>query len=181
MQYTTRYETPLGRVLLAADETGLTGLWFDGAKYYAAGLNPQHEEKEVPVFETTRRWLALYFSGQEPDHLPPVHLIGSPFQRRVWEIMLEIPYGQTIDYKVLEKIAKGEQYLRERFFGNVRLRLHGNVVRLEVDAARLFQVIEEREELVKHIKELGFDYVTLDLEGFRSGSMDIHVAAHRNS
>lgn len=92
-----------------------------------------------------------------------------------------IPYGQTIDYKVLEKIAKGEQYLRERFFGNVRLRLHGNVVRLEVDAARLFQVIEEREELVKHIKELGFDYVTLDLEGFRSGSMDIHVAAHRNS
>lgn len=92
-----------------------------------------------------------------------------------------IPYGQTIDYKVLEKIAKGEQYLRERFFGNIRLRLHGNVVRLEVDAARLFQVIEEREELVKHIKELGFDYVTLDLEGFRSGSMDIHVAAHRNS
>ena len=92
-----------------------------------------------------------------------------------------IPYGQTMDYKVLEKIAKGEQYLRERFFGNVRLRLHGNVVRLEVDAARLFQVIEEREELVKHIKELGFDYVTLDLEGFRSGSMDIHVAAHRNS
>ncbi len=101
MQYTTRYETPLGRVLLAADETGLTGLWFDGAKYYAAGLNPQHEEKEVPVFETTRRWLALYFSGQEPDHLPPVHLIGSPFQRRVWEIMLEIPYGQTMTYKEL--------------------------------------------------------------------------------
>ena len=92
-----------------------------------------------------------------------------------------IPYGQTIDYKVLEKIATGEHYLRERFFGNVRLRLHGTVVRLEVDAARLFQVIEEREELVKHIKELGFDYVTLDLEGFRSGSMDIHVAAHRNS
>lgn len=101
MQYTTRYETPLGRVLLAADETGLTGLWFDGAKYYAAGLNPQHEEKEVPVFETTRRWLALYFSGQKPDHLPPVHLIGSPFQRRVWEIMLEIPYGQTMTYKEL--------------------------------------------------------------------------------
>ena len=48
MQYTTKYETPLGSVLLAADETGLTGLWFDGAGYYAAGLAARHEEKEVP-------------------------------------------------------------------------------------------------------------------------------------
>lgn len=92
-----------------------------------------------------------------------------------------IPYGQTIDYKVLEQMAKGEEYLRQRIPGNIRLRLHGNVVRLEVDAARLFQVIEDREELVKYIKNLGFDYVTLDLEGFRSGSMDIHVAACRKS
>lgn len=107
MQYTTKYQTPLGSVLLAADEIGLTGLWFDGARYYAAGLDPQQKEKEVSVFEMTRRWLALYFSGQKPDHLPPVHLIGSPFQRRVWEIMSGIPYGQTMTYKELAaRIAK---------------------------------------------------------------------------
>lgn len=87
-----------------------------------------------------------------------------------------IPYGQTIDYQVLKQIAKGEEYLRERIPGNIRLRLHGNVARLEVDGARLFQVLEMREELAGYIKGLGFDYVTLDLEGFRSGSMDIHVA-----
>lgn len=98
MQYTRKCQTPLGDVLLAADALGLTGLWFDGARYYGAGLDPQHEEKEIPVFEMVERWLALYFSGRQPDFLPPVHLIGSPFRRRVWELMLQIPYGQTMTY-----------------------------------------------------------------------------------
>lgn len=107
MQYTTKYETPLGSVLLAADEEGLTGLWFDGARYYAAGLFLEHEEKETPVFETARAWLDLYFSGKKPDFLPPLHMIGSPFRIRVWEIMLQIPYGETMTYKELAKqIAK---------------------------------------------------------------------------
>ena len=63
MKYTTSYQTPLGQILLAADETGLTGLWFEGAKHYAAGLDPKHEEKELPVFGTTRKWLDLSAAG----------------------------------------------------------------------------------------------------------------------
>lgn len=107
MQYTARYETPLGRVLLAADETGLTGLWFDGAKYYAAGLAPQHVEKEAPAFGMTREWLACYFSGQKPDFLPPLHMTGSSFRIRVWELLLQIPYGQTMSYgELATQIAK---------------------------------------------------------------------------
>ena len=50
MQYTTTYQTPMGEMLLAADETGLTGLWFDEGRYFAEGLNEEHEEKELPVF-----------------------------------------------------------------------------------------------------------------------------------
>lgn len=98
MQYTTSYQTPLGQVLLAADETGLTGLWFEGAKHYGAGFDPEHEEKEMPVFDAVRKWLKMYFDGQEPDFLPPIHMIGSPFRIRIWEHLLLIPYGQTMTY-----------------------------------------------------------------------------------
>ena len=59
MQYTTSYQTPLGQVLLAADETGLTGLWFEGAKHYGAGLDPENEEKEMPVFVAVRKRLTM--------------------------------------------------------------------------------------------------------------------------
>lgn len=109
MQYTTSYQTPLGRILLAADETGLTGLWFEGAKHYAAGLDPKHEEKELPVFGTTRKWLDLYFAGQQPDFLPPVRMIGSSFRVRIWEILLQIPYGQTMTYGELAGVIAKEK------------------------------------------------------------------------
>lgn len=84
-----------------------------------------------------------------------------------------IPYGQQLDYEVLEGLARGEAYLREQISGNIRLRLHGNVVRLEVDLTELSCVLDRRKEIVRYLKGLGFDYLTLDLEGFRSGSMDI--------
>ena len=98
MQYTSHYRSVLGDILLAADETGLTGLWFEGQKYYALSLDKQHEERELPVFETAKRWLDMYFSGREPDLAVPLHLIGTEFQREVWEILLKIPYGQTVTY-----------------------------------------------------------------------------------
>ena len=64
MQYTTTYQSPLGEILLAADEIGLTGLWFEGEKFYAEGLDPVNEEKDIPVFDDVKRWLDNYFSGQ---------------------------------------------------------------------------------------------------------------------
>ncbi|MCM1124534.1 MAG: methylated-DNA--[protein]-cysteine S-methyltransferase [Eubacterium sp.] len=103
MQYTNRYESPLGRITLAADETGLTGLWFAGQKYYALHLDREHEEKDLPVFAQAKKWLDLYFVGKEPDFWPPLHLIGSAFQREVWELLCQIPYGQTTTYGALAK------------------------------------------------------------------------------
>ena len=65
MQYTARYRSPMGEILLAADGTGLTGLWFEGAKYYAGGLDPEHEERELPYGETvTYGELAQAVAGQ---------------------------------------------------------------------------------------------------------------------
>ena len=98
MQYINRYESPLGGILLAADGIGLTGLWFEGQKYYARTLDEKHEEKDLEVFRETRRWLDIYFSGQEPDFMPDIHLTGTQFQVRVWELLRQIPYGQTVTY-----------------------------------------------------------------------------------
>lgn len=84
-----------------------------------------------------------------------------------------LPYNTPIDYDVMQQIEKGEGYLRELLGGNVRLRLHGNVVRIEVDKVSFGKLLEHEEEIVQNLKNLGFIYITMDLEGFRSGSMDI--------
>ena len=103
MQYTTFYESPIGRMLLAADDTGLTGLWFEGQKYFARCLGRETEEKELPVFAEAKHWLDIYFSGKEPDFTPPLHFTGTDFQKEVWEILWAIPYGQTMTYGGIER------------------------------------------------------------------------------
>ena len=107
MHYTTFYESPIGRMLLAADDTGLTGLWFEGQKYFARCLDRENEEKELPVFAEAKRWLDIYFSGKEPDFTPPLHFTGTDFQKEVWEILCAIPYGQTMTYgAIADQLAK---------------------------------------------------------------------------
>lgn len=98
MQYTMHYDSPLGGILLAADDIGLTGLWFDGEKYFALSLGKEHEEKETPILKEAAHWLDIYFTGKEPDFMPPIHMLGTPFQKAVWDILLRIPYGRTTTY-----------------------------------------------------------------------------------
>ncbi len=103
MIYTSKYTSPLGGILLAADEVGLRGLWFDGQKYFARDLLDERTERETPVLSEAKRWLDLYFGGQEPDFLPPLHPVGTPFRQAVWEILLRIPYGKTVTYGEISK------------------------------------------------------------------------------
>ena len=103
MQYISYYHSPLGKLLLAADQTGITGAWFEDQKYYAHGLDAEHTEKDTPVLEDTKRWLDLYFSGKEPDFMPPLHPSGTPFQMEVWDILRQIPYGTTMTYGAIAK------------------------------------------------------------------------------
>ena len=107
MTYTKRYMSPLGMILLAADDAGLTGLWFEGSKYFAAELPKAHIEQDTPVLLETIQWLDVYFSGKEPDFTPPLHLIGSDFRQAVWNILLSIPYGRTMTYgQIAKQLAK---------------------------------------------------------------------------
>lgn len=103
MTYTYNYSSPLGEILLAANDNGLTGLWFYGAKYFAADLEDARTEKLTPVLRQTLRWLDIYFSGSEPDFMPPLELHGSDFRRRVWAELEKIPYGETVTYGEIAK------------------------------------------------------------------------------
>ena len=99
------YDSPLGRIRMAADEIGLTGLWFEGSKYDR--LPNEYLEQETEILLEGKRWLDQYFCVQKPDFLPPLHPKGSAFQMTVWDILLRIPYGKTISYgKIAQKIAE---------------------------------------------------------------------------
>lgn len=104
MHYTNEYLSPIGAITIASNGTELTGLWFHGQKYFADTLGGEHEEKNLPVFDITRRWLDLYFSGMAPNFVPPLKLCASPFRMQVWEILRGIPYGQTVTYGEIARI-----------------------------------------------------------------------------
>ena len=114
MRYTHHCRSPLGDILLAADDTGLTGLWFmENQKYRGLGLRADAVECDLPVFDDTERWLDIYFSGRDPGFTPQLHLVGSPFRNRVGEIMLEIPYGGTTTYGEIARRIAGERGIRQ--------------------------------------------------------------------
>lgn len=98
MQYIYHYKSPLGGITMASDGTSLTGLWFDGQKYFAEGLAETAAAQNLPVFDETVRWLDIYFGGRRPDFTPPLNLEGTAFRKEVWQLLLQIPYGQTTTY-----------------------------------------------------------------------------------
>ncbi len=98
MTYIALYDSPLGGITLASNGDSITGLWFDGQKYFGAGLPEVCEKRLLPVFQDTKRWLDQYFAGKEPDFTLPLSLKTTPFRKAVWEILLTIPYGQTMTY-----------------------------------------------------------------------------------
>ncbi len=83
-----------------------------------------------------------------------------------------IPYGETFDYALLRRIEEGEKGLRAIFTGNIRLRVHRDTARIELDPDQMEKAVRRREEICGMLNSLGFRYITLDLAGFCSGSMD---------
>ena len=106
MVYTNQYESPLGTITLACDDEAVIGLWFNGQKYFGSVLPNEIEVKRHPILEDAKRWLDIYFSGHQPDFLPPLRYGLTSFRKKVCDIMLTIPYGQTMTYgEIAAKLA----------------------------------------------------------------------------
>ena len=117
MRYTWHYESPLGGMTMASDGSALTGLWFDGQKYYPEGIvlkDPDEPDKGLPtgairIFQETERWLSRYFAGGNPDFEVPLAPQGTDFQMAVWKLLRAIPYGETRTYgQLAEQLAQKE-------------------------------------------------------------------------
>ncbi len=95
MTYSANYKSPLGNILLTADDEGMTTLGFSEKR--------NDVSLDHPILREATRWLDLYFSGKDPGFAPPLHLLGTPFQREVWRLLLDIPYGRTTTYGALAR------------------------------------------------------------------------------
>lgn len=84
-------------------------------------------------------------------------------------------YGTELTYEKMQSVEKGEEYVKTLGFYNVRIRVHEDIARIEVDSDDIIKLLEHREDIVSYLKNLGYGYVTVDLEGFRSGSMDYKI------
>ncbi len=105
MMYLNKYDSPLGMITMVSDGTALTGLWFEGQKYFMASCTEAIEKKDLPVFAEVKLWLDQYFSGQIPGFLPPLRPKGTAFQLTVWDLLMKIPYGETVTYKEIAERA----------------------------------------------------------------------------
>lgn len=113
MNFIDHYHSPLGDLLTVADETGLIGLWFKGEKDFAHSLSADPAERQTPILLETRRWLDIYFSGKDPGFLPPLQFKGSSFQKAIWKLLLQIPYGHTTTYGEIGRKFAEKQGIRK--------------------------------------------------------------------
>lgn len=85
------------------------------------------------------------------------------------------PYGAELTYEKMAQVEKGEAFLKEIGLHNVRVRVHDKLARIEIDESTFGEFLRHKKEITDYLKSLGFVYITLDLEGFRSGSMDVDI------
>ena len=109
MIYTTHYDSPMGDIMLAARDNSLIGLWIDGQKYYLGNIKEDIAfGDDVEVHIKAKDWLDRYFGGGKPSISGlPLAPEGSDFAKSVWDILREIPYGETTTYgAIANRIAK---------------------------------------------------------------------------
>ena len=109
MDWTRYYDSPLGLLVLESDGEALTGVRFVDREPSSGASGAWG--RALPVFDAAVRWLDIYFSGSDPGFTPPLNMRTTPFRKRVWELMLKIPYGETATYGDLARVIAGERGL----------------------------------------------------------------------
>lgn len=111
MQTRAFYSSPLGKIILTAQDNALTGLYFDGQKYLP-NISAFVKNNQLAIFSQTAQWLDIYFQGKNPHFTPPLLMTASDFRQRVWQMLMEVPFGKTISYKeIAQKIAHQQNRL----------------------------------------------------------------------
>lgn len=108
--YIYNWKSPLGDMVLCSDGTNLTGLWFKEQNHFGSTIAADPLTADLPVFQDTVFWLESYFRGEKPAADIPIRLIGTPFQQTVWNLLLEIPYGETATYGAIAKRIEAKQH-----------------------------------------------------------------------
>ena len=100
MIYTTYYNSPIGKILLASKDSKLIGLWIKRQKYYLSNLKEEIcENNNDELLNKTKKWLDRYFNNKRPKiNELELNPIGSQFRKSVWKILCKIPYGNVITY-----------------------------------------------------------------------------------
>ena len=111
INYKSRYNSPIGNITLASDGKNLTGLWFEGQKYFGYTVNVKMaENNKLEIFKNTKNWLDRYFTGKRPKISElPLAPTGSDFRKNVWQILCKIPYGKVCTYGDIAQIIAKEQ------------------------------------------------------------------------
>lgn len=105
MEYIFEYKSPIGAIIITSDETEITGFRFKGES--EAEVLSDKKYKETSAIKEGKKWLDLYFSGKNPGYIPAINPTGTEFQKLVWKLLLEIPYGKTTTYgEIAGKIAE---------------------------------------------------------------------------
>ncbi len=105
------YNSPIGNITIASDGKNLTGLWFEGQKYFGYTINiKMAENNKLEIFKNTKNWLDRYFTGKRPEISElPLAPTGSDFRKNVWQILCKIPYGKVCTYGDIAQIIAKEQ------------------------------------------------------------------------
>lgn len=96
-----------------SDGVKLTALYFDGQKYFVDTLKKEYKKVDIKIFDETIKWLNIYFSGKAPSFTPALDMKGSDFRKRVWKIVLTIPFGRTMTYGQIADIIAKENGLKK--------------------------------------------------------------------
>ncbi len=166
MNYMCKYESPIGKIILVSDGENLTGLWFEGQKYF---LNLITEQKcDLEIFKKTKKWLDIYFSGKKPEEEIPINLYGTDFRVKVWNILKEIPYGNVITYGEIAKRLASEKGMKKMSAQAVGAAVSHNPISIIVPCHR---VIGNNKNLTGYAGGIDKKIKLLEIEGIDISNM----------
>lgn len=162
MIYTSNYKSPLGNILLASRNNKLIGVWINNQNHNLSQYKEEIIEQTNEVLIKTIQWLDLYFNNQIPDIEIEMELNGTPFQKRVWELIYKIPYGKLTSYNEIAKIIAKERGIKKMSAQAVGQATGKNPISIIIPCHR---VVGANKKLVGYGGGLDKKVYLLELEG----------------